>query len=363
MTGPLLQGLGPHLGGLPYLKRGRARQASSYDRTGGNRDFISLKPGETATLMEADGAGSIARMWVTTQDWPDPGRFKVKRAHILRKLLLRAYWDGETVPSIDCPLGDFFGAGFAEYREYHSLVMGMSSGGFYSYFPMPFGAHARVEIVNESDEPVPHFYYAVTYLAFDRLDEDVGRFHAKWRRATTEAGTPYTLLEAKGRGHFAGCILSMQQAPWKQGFDYLEGDEQIYIDGEPFPSIHGTGTEDYFNAGWYFLNGAFAAPYHGVILKDDMRSRIIAYRFHIADPIPFERSLRVDMEHGGPNADAEAIRRAAGKPVDLGAVDWSGANDTPGCDYASVAYWYQTEPHTDFAPMPPVEKRLPGPEL
>lgn len=361
MAGPPLDGLGSHLGGLPYLRKGRARQASSYDRTGGNKDFISLEPGETATLMDVAGAGSIARMWITTQDWPDPGRFKVKREYILRKLLLRAYWDGETEPSIDCPLGDLFGAGFAEYREYHSLLMGMSSGGFYCYFPMPFATHCRIELTNDSDERVPHFYYAFNYLEFDHLDDDVGRFHAKWRRTTTEIGKPFTILEAQGRGHFTGCILSMQQAPWKEGFDYLEGDEQIYIDGESFPSIHGTGTEDYFNGGWYFISGEFAAPYHGVILKDEMRSRVIAYRFHVPDAIPFEQSIRVDMEHGGPNADTIAIRRSEGKPIDLDAIDWSGANDTPGCDYSSVAYWYQEEPHTDFAPMPPVHKRLPVP--
>lgn len=359
MANALLHALSPHLGGLPYLRPGRARQASSYDRTGGNKDFISIPPGVTAPLMDVTGAGCLARMWVTTQDWADPGRFKLKREFILRKLLLRAYWDGETAPSIDCPLGDFFGAGFAEYREYHSLVMGMSSGGFYCYFPMPFAEHCRVEVTNESEEPVIHFYYAVNYLELDRLDDGVGRFHAKWRRATTEIGKPYTILEATGRGHFSGCILSMQQAPWKEGLDFLEGDEQIYIDGEGFPSIHGTGTEDYFNAGWYFITGEFAAPYHGLILKDERKCRVTAYRFHIPDAIPFERSIRVDIEHGGPNADAEAIRRAAGKPVDLTAVDWSGANDTPGCNYSSVAYWYQTEPHTDVAPMPPASERLP----
>ena len=148
MSGSLLDSLGPHLGGLPHLKTGRARQASSYDRAGGNKDFISLEPGETATLASCDQAGTIARIWVTTQDWADPGRFKVKREHILRKLLLRAYWDGEEQPSIDCPLGDFFGAGFGEYKEYHSLIMGMTSGGFYCYFPMPYEEGCRIEITN-----------------------------------------------------------------------------------------------------------------------------------------------------------------------------------------------------------------------
>ena len=262
----------PHLSNLPYLRPGRARQASSYDQQGGNKDFITLAPGETSTLMNTTGAGTIERIWITTQDWPDPGRFKVKREHILKKLLFRAYWDGEDKPSIDCPLGDSFGAGFGRYQEYHSLVMGMTSGGFYCYFPMPYADGCRIEIINESDEQVPHFYYAFNYRELDHLEEDTGRFHAKWRRATTEAGKPYTILEAEGHGHFMGCILSMQQAPWKEGLDFLEGDEQMYIDGESFPSIHGTGTEDYFNGGWYFINGPFAAPYHGVILKDEMRA-------------------------------------------------------------------------------------------
>lgn len=360
MSGSLLNSLGTHLGGLPYLRQGRARQASSYDRLGGNRDFITLEPGESATLMEAHGAGTIARIWVTTQDWADPNRFKVMREHILRKLLFRAYWDGEENPSVDTPLGDFFGAGFGEYQEYHALTMGMSSGGFYCYFPMPYSNGCRIEITNESHESVSHFYYAIQYLELECLDEGIGRFHAKWHRATTESGKPYTILEATGQGHFSGCILSMEQAPWKQGFDFLEGDEQIYIDGESFPSIHGTGTEDYFNGGWYFINGPFAAPYHGLILKDEMRSRVIAYRFHIADPIPFQQSIRVDMEHGGPNADTLAVANSGGNPVDFKNIDWQGANDTPGCDYSSVAFWYQAEPHGNFAPMPSVDRRIPG---
>ena len=117
------------------------------------------------------------------------------------------------------------------------------------------------------------------------------------------------------------------QNPRGRSLGYLEGDESIYIDGETIASIRGTGTEDYFNSGWYFIRGPYSAPYHGVTIKDEQAARINAYRWHIEDPIPFQKSLRFTLEHGG-------------------------TNDAPGMDYASVAYWYQTQPHAHFPPLP-----------
>ena len=140
--------------------------------------------------------------------------------------------------------------------------------------------------------------------------------------------------EAKGTGHYVGCNMNMQgRRPFS--FWFLEGDEMIYVDDEQHPpAIHGTGTEDYFNAGWYFNKGTFSAPYHGLTIKDPIRSRISAYRFHIEDPIPFKKRIRVTIEHGG-------------------------INDAPGSDYSSTAYWYQTEPHKPMGTFPPGDDRLP----
>lgn len=312
---------------LPALKGYKSAQESSFDRSGGNDDYIAIDAGETATIADIKGAGCISRIWVTVAS-PD--------LYALRRAVIRMYWDGESSPSVEAPLGDFFGVGFSEYRHYTALPMGMSSGGFYCYLPMPFSDGAVIELVNESPKQIFAFYYNISYHKFDSLPDDAetGRFHAQWRRETTVAGENYTILEAEGKGHFVGCNLNMQGAkPFTLWF--LEGDEMIYVDGESHPpAVHGTGTEDYFNAGWYFNKGTFSAPYHGLTIKDRLRSRISAYRFHIEDPIPFTKNIRVTMEHGG-------------------------TNDTPGCDYSSTAYWYQLEPHGDNIALPPADERLP----
>jgi hypothetical protein len=135
--------------GLPYLKNSKLIQVSSHDTTGANKDFISVLDGETATLMDVEGPGMITRIWVTIAS-DDP--------HFLRRIVLRMYWDGETEPSVEAPIGDFFGTGF-EYKHYLSAFVGMSSGGYYSYFPMPFQKGARVEILNETGREIQSFYF------------------------------------------------------------------------------------------------------------------------------------------------------------------------------------------------------------
>jgi hypothetical protein len=135
-----------------------------------------------------------------------------------------------------------------------------------------------------------------------------------------------TILETTGRGHYVGTLISMQPERGRQ-IGYLEGDERIFIDGETEPSVIGTGTEDYFSSGWYYITGEYSAPYHGVTVKDEEQGRINTYRWHIEDPIPFRESLRFEIEHGG-------------------------KNDMPGVEYASVAFWYQTHPHAEFPVLP-----------
>jgi len=315
------------LDNLPVFKDFKAAQESSFDRSGGNDDYVSIEADEKAVLADIEGAGCVSRIWVTVAA-PD--------LYVLRRAVLRMFWDGEENPSVEVPLGDFFGIGFSAYRHYTALPMGMSSGGYYCYLPMPFSKSARIELENESPKKINAFYYNITYHRFDELpeDQDSGRFHARWRHEKTRPGANYTILEAKGRGHYVGCNLNMQgRRPLS--FWFLEGDEMIYVDGEKHPpAVHGTGTEDYFNAGWYFSKGKFFAPYHGLTIKDPLRSRISAYRFHVEDPIPFKKNIRVTMEHGG-------------------------TNDVPGSDYSSTAYWYQSEPHWVMGTFPPGDDRLP----
>lgn len=308
---------------LPYLKNSRLIQISSYDRTGGNADFVPIPAGGSARLADIEGPGVIVQFWVT---------IGARDPWFLRRILLRMYWDGEENPSVETPIGDFFGTGF-QYKHFVTPFIGMSSGGYYSYFPMPFRKSARVEVVNQTGQPVNSFYYHIDYQKLETpLEPDVAYFHSQWRRVIrTSEKSNYVVLDAEGEGHFVGLNMSMQG--YDGGLQYLEGDEMVYVDGETQPSLYGTGTEDYFTSGWYFNKGEFAAPYHGLILKDDSLGRIAAYRFHVQDAIPFKKSIRFTIEHGHANAEA--------------------------ADYSSTAYWYQQEPHKKFETILPAGLRVP----
>ena len=308
---------------LPYLKNSHLVQISSYDRTGGNADFVPIPVGGTAVLADIQGPGVVVQFWVT---------IGAEDKYFLRRILLRMYWDGEENPSVEVPIGDFFGTGF-QYKHYVTPYIGMSSGGYYSYFPMPFQKSARIEVVNQTGAEVNSFYYHIDYQKLDRpLEDDVAYFHSQWHRdVRTKDKSNYVVLDAQGEGHFVGLNMSMQS--YDGGLGYLEGDEMVYVDGETQPSMYGTGTEDYFTSGWYFNRGEFAAPYHGLILKDDSLGRIAAYRFQINDAVPFKKSIRFTIEHGHANTEA--------------------------ADYCSTAYWYQKEPHKKFDPPLPAGMRIP----
>jgi Protein of unknown function (DUF2961) len=298
--------------------RGRIAHYSSRDTTGGNADFRTIGPGETLTLLDHHGAGIVRRWWVTIAPRND--------RQLQRQLIVRCWWDDEPTPSVEVPISDFFGVGFGEWRQYMSAPMNMTSGGYDSYWPMPFRRHARITIENRSSVPAGAFYYNVDIETLDALPDSTLYFHAQFRRTTAVAGQPVTLLDADGRGQYVGTVLSMQPRRGR-GLWFLEGDERVFVDGESAPSIIGTGTEDYFSSGWYFDTGPYSSLYHGLTIKDSLTGRVSAYRWHIEDAIPFTRHLRFDIEHGG-------------------------TNDMPGADYSSVAFWYQTHPHAPFPALP-----------
>lgn len=306
------------LEGLIHPRNGGLAHYSSYDRTMKNEDALRIAPGETVTLMDHKGAGIVRRWWITIAPR--------NNVAIQRNLIIRAFWDDEKEPSVEVPVSDFFGMGFGEWRDYVSLPLNMTSGGYNSYWPMPFAQRGRITIENRSSVLIERFYYNIDVETSPAATSDLLYFHAQFRRATTERGKPVAILEATGRGHYAGTVLSMQARVGRMLW-YLEGNERIFIDGEAAPSIIGTGTEDYFSSGWYFDTGHYSAPYHGAPIVEPQTGRISAYRWHIEDPIPFKRSLKFTIEHGG-------------------------TNDTSGVDYASVAYWYQTHPHAAFPPLP-----------
>ena len=361
--------LGP-MRDLARLRDYRSKKISSWDRSGGNRDFVPIPKGEKLTVAEIEGPACITHIWMTVacEDFLHP-----------RKMLLRMYWDGEETPSVECPLGDFFGVGHGKISHFVSAPLAMVASepplgnwaGLNCFFPMPFARSARIEVENECDRDVWAFFYHVSYEKYDALDEDLGRFHAQWRRENPCRGwgdfsvsdpfaafrcgaedevlwdTPnldgrnnYVLLEAAGQGHYVGCNLSIHNITNKTYSWFGEGDEMIFIDGEPFPpSIHGTGMEDYFCAA-FGLPGKFSAPYFGISLAGDprdMSGKWTLYRYHVESPIAFSKSIRVTIEHGHANNR------------------WD--------DYSSVAYWYQREPHGKFPLMPPVAERLPRPDV
>jgi hypothetical protein len=287
---------------------------SSYDRRGGNSDWVTVEPGETHTLVDHTGAGVVRRWWITIAPRNDH--------EIQRQLIVRCYWDGEETPSVEVPVSDFFGMGFGEWKDFISLPINMTSGGYNTYWAMPFKRSARITVENTSTVSLEKLYYNLDIRTYDQLPDDVLYFHAQYNQTVTRTDEPVVVLEAEGRGHYVGTLMSMQP---QQGtsLGYLEGDERIFIDRERDPTVIGTGAEDYFSSGWYYDTGEYSAPYHGVPIKDTEAGRISTYRWHIEDPIPFREHLLFTIEHGA-------------------------INNSPDVEYASVAFWYQTHPHAAF---------------
>lgn len=341
------------LGQLPYLRDYESRRASSYDTTGGNEDWWTIAPGERKTILAADVPGCIKHIWMTVgNDDTYP-----------RKVVLRMWWDGEENPSVEAPLGDFFGIGHGVRKDFVSLPLQMSpqdGRGFNCWWPMPFD-QARIEIENECENPI-NLYFYIDWEEYPKPHGDgVARFHAQWRRENPTQGwlteklgpenylriwrenpnlsdkDNYVILEAEGDGIYVGCNLNVD-VTGRQGNDwYGEGDDMIVIDGEPWPPrLHGTGTEDYVNTA-FGPSTEYSAPYHGITLYSGSEEwpfggKNSMYRFHIEDPVRFRKSIRVSIEHGEANALSN--------------------------DYSSTAYWYQIEPHKPFPEMPRVEGRL-----
>lgn len=320
------------LADLPTFKNFQAARSSSYDPSGGNADGRHdwpLQPGETRTIADVRGPGAITHIWITIAA-PDKGH--------LKNLVLRMYWDGETQPSVEAPIGDFFGLGHGRYYQYWSVPVQIGvDKGLNCYWRMPFSTGARITVSNDGPLPVTAFYYYVDYEKHSAPLRDMGRFHAQYRQEfPCQPGRNYLLLDARGRGHYVGCNLSIHN---RAGGWWGEGDDMIYVDGESTPSLHGTGSEDYFCGAWCYGESfiqPFSGPYFGNPLNDRghvQNALWNVYRYHIEDPVPFTRSIRVTIEHGHAN----------------------NRND----DFSSVTYWYQTEPHVPFSPLPGAAERLP----
>ena len=322
----------------------KSLRISSFDTTGGNNDRLEkIAQGERRTLADIKGSGQITHIWVTIAPPPPT----VSRHDII----LRMYWDDEKSPSVEAPIGEFFGQGWNE--SYPMAALPLAAGpregrAMVSYFPMPFRSRARIEIENDTGRAIDAFYYYVDYEQFPAgsLPADTPYFHAWYNHELTEAQSygenewgvlgpegknptgdgNYLVADIQGRGHYVGMnyYVHSPSPMW-----YGEGDDLFQVDGEPWPgSLHGTGTEDYFNTSWS-PNTLYQHPFFGyarVNGETGWLGRTHVYRFHLTDPVRFTKSLKVSIEHGHDN------------------------NLT--LDLATVAYWYQLEPHKAYPAFP-----------
>jgi hypothetical protein len=291
---------------------------------------VVVEAGETFTLADINGPGAIQQIWMTpTGTW--------------RHSILRIYWDDQTIPSVECPVGDFFAMGWGEYAQLSSLAICVNPGSaFNCYWEMPFRKRCRITLTNIADRDMV-LYYQINYTLTD-VSEDKGYFHAQFRRVNPlPYKDVYTIVEGvKGQGQYVGTYIAwgVNNNGW-----WGEGEIKFYMDGdEEFPTICGTGTEDYFCGSYNFEHQrtheyqAFTTPYaglHQIIRPDGLyrsQQRFGLYRWHILDPIRFERDLRVTIQALGWRADRRYL------PLQD--------------DIASVAYWYQTLPTEPFPPLP-----------
>lgn len=337
---------GDSLYDLAKIKTGVTnKRISSSDPEGSNKDGINIKAGERRTIFDVKGQGIINHVWFTISPPPE----KISRNDII----LRMYWDGNSFPSVESPIGPFFGQGWNESYEFSSLplVAGPAKGrSLVSYFVMPFSNGAKIEVENDTQTEIKAFYFYIDYLETDDLPDNMGRFCAWYNHELTQAlpegenewdmlgyqgkntagSGNYLIADVKGKGHFIGVNYYVQSPTpmW-----YGEGDDMIFIDGNDKPALKGTGTEDYFNTSWC-PKTLFGHPYFGYArVNDDIGwlGRTHLYRFHIADPIYFDKSIRFTIEHGH--------------------------NNCLTLDLASVAYWYQQPPLEQLPLLPDKEER------
>ncbi|MGD9648797.1 MAG: DUF2961 domain-containing protein, partial [Pirellulales bacterium] len=300
-----------------------------------NGDAHTVGAGETLVLAELEGPGAITHFWNTVASTdPFSGR----------SLVLRIYWDGAGKPSVEAPLGDFFGVGHGANASFQSLPVSVSSYGRSRacFWRMPFRKSAKVTLTNEAtDHGKATFYYYLDWEKLPELADDVLYFHARYRQAMPAKPGDYTLLETEGAGNYVGTVYSAHQV--KTGW-FGEGDDRFYIDGEQTPSLRGTGTEDYFNDAWGFRQ--FATPFYGVSLWEGVfpGDRVTAYRWHLTDPVRFRKSLKVAIEHRGSIFSDAGVQVASFEER----PDW----------LSSVAFWYQTPAVVCEEPLPPANERV-----
>lgn len=334
--------------GLAKPQEGRSMRASSTFRMGAdgkydpnadpfsdpnsersNSDNFQVKPGDKHVLLDAQGPGVITHIWVTFLG-PEPQEWAPKGAANHQEMLLRIYYDGSDKPAVEAPVGDFFANCFGQRRSVVSLPVIVEDADSYNCFwRMPFRKSIRIEITNESEKEIRLLYYNIDWIKKDSIPEDTPYFYAQYRQEyPVEQGKDYLILETEGKGHYVGTVLAVRT---RSPFWFGEGDEKIYIDGEKKASIWGTGTEDYFLSAWGLQTTS--TPYFGTPYFDQwgiVGGHTSAYRWHLNDPIVFNKGIKVTIEHFGwmsPDENPKYEKHS-----------WNERQD----DFSSVAFWYQT---------------------
>ena len=312
------------------------RSSSNNLYVNSNDDSKHPIPGETLVLADLKGPGIVNHIWITIANneyaWP-------------RLLRLRVYYDGHKTPSVDVPLGDFFGVGHGYERNLSSTMVRNESFGRArnSYWPMPFRKSCRITVTNEGRRRVTSFYYHVDWQKHVSLPLDTAYFHAYYQQHNPPApGKNLPILNVRGTGHYVGTVLNVIQT--QLGW-FGEGDEFFYVDGEKTPRIEGTGTEDYFNDAWGLRPSD--GPWTGTPIAEGegVGARLTGYRWHGSDPVPFTKSLRFEVEHAGWTYNADGTAR-------------SGFEERADF-FSTVAYWYQMGVNEDLPGPPYGYARLP----
>jgi hypothetical protein len=301
-----------------------------------NDDSKRIMPGQTLVIADLIGPGAVTHMWMTVADnefgWP-------------RLLRLRVYYDGHKTPSVDAPLGDFFGVGHGYERNLNSMMVRDTSFGRArnSYWQMPFVKSCRITVTNEGNRFVTSLYYHVDYRKYASLPPDIAYFHAYYRQERPPwHGSNYEFLDIQGTGHYVGTAMSVVQTA--NGW-FGEGDDLFYVDGEKKTRIDGTGTEDYFNDAWGLRVSDGAWTGTPVAEGEGVGARVTGYRWHVPDPIPFTKSLRAEIEHYGWTYNADGSARSG----------FEERNDF----FSSVAFWYQRGVNEGLPESPYGAERLP----
>ena len=321
----------------------------------------NFKKDQIYTFAEIEGPGVIRHIWITVlNNDPNTGPNK------MRNLILRFYWDDQKTPSVEVPLGDFFGISHGRPQPLESEFLTIAEGkGFNCYFPMPFRKKAKLVIHNESGEDItPAFFYQVDYTIGDTVTEDTPYLHAQFRRTlNTTIGEDYVILDGvEGKGRFLGANIGIVDRFYGKEVWWGEGEVKMYIDGDTdYPTICGTGSEDYGGTAWGM--GQFYARYFGApLIKDEYVS---FYRFHVLDPIYFSENIKVTIQQIGndgspdkadPNGPlGEFVAKGWYKKVHSGGGQFERVDDV-----CSTAYWYQTLPTTPFPVFPDRSLRSKG---